>query len=341
MQSTARLLAFRPKPYEDELFSSWLVRVAHSQGIKLQTFCNVMWPGKAIWNRDSDRCDDEQFLSSLAEKTGTTIDAARATLLGSFSGTLFPTLVRSGNTRWIMPVGIYHRVRRRFGLQYCPDCLSSGDPYFRRIWRLSLFTFCQRHMRELKDCCAGCGGPILLHRGEMGSRRRVVPVSRAICWSCGCDLRQALRTAAIKPALARQQALHLRLLNGGSSPFEGLSAAPDYFAALGQVLKLLASPLIRLRPFRRIIAEASGLEMAQSVSYHQAINYFDYLRVRDRMRLLESSAWLFEDWPDRFRSLCRISGVRSSTLLHDFEEGPAGFIDLVRSASRNWSGRTK
>jgi hypothetical protein len=131
------------------------------------------------------------------------------------------------------------------------------------------------------------------------------------------------------------------LLNGGSSPFEGLSAAPDYFAALGQVLKLLASPLIRLRPFRRIIAEASGLEMAQSVSYHQAINYFDYLRVRDRMRLLESSAWLFEDWPDRFRSLCRISGVRSSTLLHDFEEGPAGFIDLVRSASRNWSGRTK
>jgi hypothetical protein len=337
---TEVLLAHRPKPQPDELFSSWLIRIARGQGIKLQTFCNMLWPGQPIWNRDCDRSASDDLVASIAELTGTSPQVARATLLSSFKGVLFSDLNRNGNAKWVMPIGIYHRVRNRFGLQYCPGCLCADEPYFRRSWRLSLFTFCSTHKQRLRDGCPKCSRPIHLHRGEMGDRNRVLPAQPTACCWCGEDLCQALTAEPLAPRVQTQQARHAQLLENGPTPLHGFSTV-EYFDTLSHVLRLLASPRPFLRGFRRILAEASGIAAVEAKPHRDAVVYFDYMRVADRARLLESSAWLYEDWPDRFKSICRIAGARPSDLLRDFEEGPRVFLDLVRSACPPRSLRPK
>jgi hypothetical protein len=169
------LLGCRPKPLLDELFSSWLIRVAHAQNLKLQTFCHMVWPNVALWNRDCDRRANSNVVTDLADMTGISKDEAFATLLTCYEGILFDRAIRTGHTKWILPLGVFHRLRRRKGLQYCPQCLQSQTPYFKKTWRLSLYTVCEEHQCYLHDACPHCARPIHPHRGEMGDRKRVEP----------------------------------------------------------------------------------------------------------------------------------------------------------------------
>jgi hypothetical protein len=112
----------QPKP--DELLSSWIVRLAIAHGQKLHTFCSITWPRKSIWNRDIDKSADVEIVRVLSRKTATHIKRAWATTLASYEGVLYEKHTRFGPAAWIMPVGIYHRKRMQFGLQYCPICLA-------------------------------------------------------------------------------------------------------------------------------------------------------------------------------------------------------------------------
>ncbi len=60
------LLPVHLKPLPDELLSSWLVRIAHGHGMKLQTFCAVIFGReKSIWNRDIDKLAPEWLVMRL------------------------------------------------------------------------------------------------------------------------------------------------------------------------------------------------------------------------------------------------------------------------------------
>src|ERR1041384_2821464 len=172
----------RVRPLPDELLSSWLMRLAMAHGLKLHTFCSMAWPKKAIWNRDLDKSAAELLINGLAARTGYAVATVRATTLSAYEGQLYEKHNSFGNTVWIMPVGIYHRTRRHFGLQFCAHCLAEDrTPYWRRSWRLALTTVCHRHGAMLQDCCPKCGAPINFHRAELGNRWQIVARSLTLC----------------------------------------------------------------------------------------------------------------------------------------------------------------
>ena len=51
---------------EDELLSSFLIRNAHAHGTTPYCFLSYHWPGRQIWNRDTDRTADKSWLDELA-----------------------------------------------------------------------------------------------------------------------------------------------------------------------------------------------------------------------------------------------------------------------------------
>lgn len=329
------LLPCRPKPLHDELLSSWLIRVAHGNGMKLQSFCHMMWPGRAIWNRDCDRCADAELVTSLAEITGTPLRRAQQTLLSAFSGSLFRALVRTGNTPWMMPLGVHHRIRHRHGLQYCPQCLANGEPYFRRSWRLSLYTVCPEHRRTLLDGCPHCSQPVHPHRAEMGDCRRQQPLPRTICSYCRCDLCDVEPRGAVPRRLLQFQRLHARIME---HTLPGDYDPVDYFNVLAQILQVLASPRELVRHFRSIVAEGAGVPLTTAPPDRSGIGlYFDVMGP-ERMRLLESASWLLEDWPDRFVNICKIARVRGSDLVRDLNPPPGWFMLAIRLGCypRSW-----
>ena len=150
----------RPKPLPDEILSSWLMRLAMAHGVKLHTLSTATWPQKAVWNRDIDKSADEEVVRVLAGKTATSLERAWSTVLSAYEGRLFESYNYYGPTPWLLPVGVYHRVRQRYGQQFCPRCLAEDEePYYRRRWRLAFMVCCEHHRVTLCDRCPRCTSP--------------------------------------------------------------------------------------------------------------------------------------------------------------------------------------
>lgn len=162
---------FAPEANDDELLSSYLVRVAHAHGIGAYSFLSHHLPCTAIWNRDIDRTVLDDTIQQIAELSGNTFDCIKGMTLKLYASWLDPDFrsqedVVRAISPWINSIGIYHTTRRRFGLQFCPLCLAN-DSIFRKEWRLSLVTVCARHGCALLDACPRCGAPVVPHRNHV------------------------------------------------------------------------------------------------------------------------------------------------------------------------------
>ncbi len=320
-------LPFRPKPRADELFSSWLCHIADGYGSKLQSFCHLLWPDTAIWNRDVDRSASEDFLGSLARMTGTPEHVARRTLLRELEGRLFRKYIPNGHTRWIMPLGLYHRTRRRPGLQFCSQCLASPSGYWRRSWRLSLCTLCDIHHCALQDRCPHCSYPVHFHRREMGTRRSAEFIPLSVCTKCRLGL--ASPEGPLPPssrAITFQEALLGRL----SVHAESL----EYFEVVAHLAGLLATQRVRLNRFRNLVSTASGVSLPEPRSPMEKIaTLFDSMDLPRRRALLAMLDWLLEDWPERLVRCAKETSVRASDLSRDFKGAPDWYLRAIEPLS--------
>ena len=351
--STGRTLwPLHRKPLPDELLSSWLVRLATAQALKVHSFCVANWPRRAIWSRDIDKSADAEIVDVLAERTATPRPRVEATCLAAYEGVLYESHNPVGNTRWILPVGIYHRTRRARGLQYCPACLEEDPvPYFRRAWRLACFTVCVRHDLPLRDGCPGCGAPIQFFRGDMAHRSKAFADPVTKCHTCGVDLRSAGACPGRIETdhLFRQHIIARQIREGWAwVPGHGPVHAHLYFDVLRQLVRLLAMD----KHGRRLRAAASqryGLEPIE-LEYPKGHNAFEYMTGEDRGRLISIALLLLADWPNGFVELCAEHRIWSSTLLRDMESPPFWYWSVVQEtlvrkspipsdADRSWGKR--
>lgn len=322
------LWPIRPKPEHDELLTSWLVRLASHNGLKLQTFCSQMFGrDRSIWNRDTDKLADPELLHFLAEGTGASPERTRQTTLAAYEGWIYQTHNPNGNTPWILPLGIYHRLRKGRGVQYCPKCLeSSKEAYFRRSWRVGFVVACPEHGVELLSSCLHCNAPVCFHRREMGFRSSLPDGNMRYCFNCNYDLAKA----NVQTLPSDEMKFHRYLADGLSN---GWMIAPSgnpvyahlYFEVLHQVMKLLMSR--RSRQLGIVVSATANLPAVPVPAGHVEL---EHLGVEDRRRLLLQAKWLFEEWPERFVSVCRKNQIWSTWLLRDMQEGPFWFTSVVQ-----------
>lgn len=174
---TSPITRHRIRPQDDELLSSYLMRVAHAEGTSPQRWAQYHLRHLELWTRDTDRALPASTLSSLVARLDCSKDSITALSVGTGLDDR-QLLCHAGVEPWITAVGLFHRIRRLHGLQYCPDCLAEA-PYFRRLWRIAFVTHCPAHHRVLLDGCARCDAPIVPHRHER------FPIH---CPICGMDL---------------------------------------------------------------------------------------------------------------------------------------------------------
>lgn len=147
------------KPLDDELLSSWMIRLARAYDIKPVWFWRLFWP---VDFREIDVEAPGGLLGLLAAKTATPFARALATTL--------TMLARE------------HRVVRK--VRYCRACLADDpEPYFRRRWQLHSFLLCEIHGIPLSSGCPEWQHELM---------PELVPPSRdsmAWCLRCGEDVR--------------------------------------------------------------------------------------------------------------------------------------------------------
>jgi len=178
-------------PLPDELLSCWLLRIAHGHHLKIQTFCDqVFGKQNQLWNRDIDRLAPPWLLSRLSKRTGTSVLRVAETTISSYQNLLFNKIRRSGIQQWVLPLELWHRKYLGFGIQFCPLCLQDDEePYFRKRWRLALYTVCSIHKVKLCDHCPSCGTGVAFHRNDQGKYGSYAGNSITCCHQCNFDLR--------------------------------------------------------------------------------------------------------------------------------------------------------
>lgn len=184
---TSALWPIRYKPLPDELLSCWLVRLAHGHGLKVQTFCNLIFGNqRQVWNRDIDRLAPTWLVDELILRTGISPELAWGTTLRAYEGVLYPKFRLAGTLQWILTLKLYHRTRQGYGLQFCPTCLAEDEiPYFRKRWRIALNTVCSKHNTRLFDRCPHCDAAVVFHRLDMAGSTEVNIAPLSYCHSCG------------------------------------------------------------------------------------------------------------------------------------------------------------
>jgi hypothetical protein len=168
-----------------------MVRLARENGVKVHTFyAQYLGRDVQIWNRDIDHFAPAALIELLSRKTGVPVQRIQLATLRSYEGVVFERLNEIGTTRWILPLGVYHRTRRSYGQQYCPICIAQGpEPYLRMRWRLAFLFVCTAHEVMLEDRCKNCCKPLSPHRADiLAGRGSMTRATIRYCAYCLSDL---------------------------------------------------------------------------------------------------------------------------------------------------------
>jgi hypothetical protein len=313
------LLPFRPKPKEDELLSSWLVRLARGYGMGIDDFLLSTEIGAYIRSSDCDRIQSAGLIKQLHDCTGTTRAAIERTLLIAHVSSLFSDGVqsRSANWSWLIPLGRSGRSTPPLGFQICPHCLSDGESYYRWQWRVALFFRCMKHHCLLVDECPQCGSRIHPYTlSLLGLRHACGEADGTLerCDHCSFDFHSASTRSGRASSVEAQSALQLRL-----SPNNDSSNMPadEYFAVLRHIIDLLDGENTGLDELREVVAKESGIprvDPGRSYEPDLDIPSFEEMAVEKRELILEAAFWLVDRWPSRFLKCCRKAGVRHPAL---------------------------
>lgn len=271
-----------PHPLPDELLSSWMIRLARGNGFKVHNFCAQFFGReRQIWNRDIDHHAPPWLINALAARSGTQLERIAQTTLRSLEASAFERFNEVGATRWILPLGVFHRTRRGYGQQFCPLCLGEDeDPYLRRIWRLGLSTVCSRHGVLLQDRCFACGHQLMPHRSDMALRSGFPEKTNMLrCYKCRAKISGP---AEVMPSHDTQMQSHIEtVLRDGFAVLASGQAVYShlYFDGLRMIMRAQPTP------------PRSGA-------------IFELAPIRYRLELLRMARQLTADWPDVFLAHC-------------------------------------
>lgn len=334
---TSLLWPIRYKPFPEELLSSWLVRLAHGHGLKVQTFCNQLFGNRLqVWNRDIDRLGPEWLVKELSLRTGTPLEVAQGTTLRAYEGFIFPAFRSSGAIPWVQTLQMYHRKRMGFGLQFCPHCLNENqEPYFRKSWRLTYNTLCIKHDCLLHDRCPDCGAGLAFHRLDVGNQGATLNESLAICHRCGFDLRLAESQAIISydtQAIQWHRTLCEQTVNW---TVQQSHLNLETLAVLRQLTYLLVTSY-KTVSLRGHVCEQLLIPNIPVTAGRVAI---ESRPLSERHHLMQLVAWLVVDLEPRMQAAWRSKAIRYNLMAKDFEDAPQWYLEMVERFS-DWRSDT-
>jgi hypothetical protein len=192
------------EPAHDELFTSWVTRLASANGLMAPTFARTILSG-SLSISDSDVVVPERMAKALSIGTGVSDAAIRGLGISSREDILGSVEENSGVRPWLLPLRVGSRKRWRKALQICPACLNSFG-YFRQTWRLAFVTCCTIHRVYLLDQCTGCGSRIRIwqYKNDLFGRRLDLAL---VCYRCKLPFGEQDGELAPSVAIAAQEAL--------------------------------------------------------------------------------------------------------------------------------------
>jgi hypothetical protein len=320
-----------PKPLPEELLTSWFVRVAEANGIKLETLSWMLFGyGNSPWHRDVDRQPPPWFLDIVCTRTGLGREDAERATLDTYRGRLYPKPRSSSLLRWVLPIISVGASRHGFGVQFCPECLArDAVPYYRKQWRLAPYTYCPDHGCVLYDACPACGTPVAFFRHDFG---REISETKGIayCWKCEFDFRMADRVAVTFPTEEVREIFRGMLWSLKLSTIEADNFDIGFFAVLHQFCRIMCT---RQNGGKLLKYVAERLRMPP-LPITLGRTSIEERRREERHHLLLCALWLMVDLEERLRAAWKAKVVRYNLMVKDFRDPPVRYWSITQSFLR-------
>lgn len=326
------MFPMHPQPLPDELLSSWLMRTAHANGMKLQHFLDVvLGRGEPTLNRDYDRSAPDGHIRLFADATGISLTRLRDCTLRSYRGTFVDDVITHTNSPWILAAGVYHRQRFLHGLQYCPGCLATDpEPYFRTVWRLAFYVECHEHHVQMLDACWHCDAPVIPYRIEQGRRRSIPTFSGRICHACGVDLAHGpqvgLSTRDLEVRLAIATLCTYAWFSTSTFRFRQSDATVDIYNDLRKLCHLVYS---RRRKLNQLGPAVRALAGSSAAPWESDTFNLEHTRISGRIEALSLALWLLTDWPDRLHIALGCAGLSRLRMRNAYANWSLGMLHTL------------
>jgi len=214
-------------------------------------------------------------------------------------------------------------------MQFCPACLAEDEtPYFRKQWRLALYTYCPAHQAMLHDACPACSAPVSYFRKDFG-RQLEEALDIGYCHVCGFDFRLGeCRTpnTSDEDVHARFDSMLDSLANATPAFY---SAQYGFFAVLHQLCQVMC---MRQNGGRLQIFVNDQMGSGDGV-IRPASRSIENLRIGERHRLLVMALWLLVDLDSKLAAAWQQKAVRYNLLIKDFDDKPGWYTDVVHRFS--------
>lgn len=225
----------------------------------------------------------------------------------SYTGLVFPS-AGHGKAQFLLPLGVFHRIRTAPGQQWCPQCFATDErPYWRKAWRLAFNTTCLKHGILLADRCQDCGTPVSVQKSLDFT-----------CYKCGAHFDEHPCQLAKSVVLQTQGQFDYVIngLAGDNYPFNfGVKHPTAFFRIVWHLLSMLsAGP--RSGQLRKTIEQHRNLETMNDPKFVSG-NRFEDLGVNSRYLLIERLAYLISGWPWMMIGYCQDSDFLWSWIVKD------------------------
>lgn len=322
----ASLWCAHPRIQPGEAFSSWLHRCAVANGMADHTYCRHVFGTQPIWNRDIDHLADTALLSLVARATGEHVERLQAGTLQVFQGRLFNADRRGGHFPWILSLGIYHRLRRAHGQQFCPQCLRQAPVRLQLAWRLAFVVCCPVHGCFLCDACPKCDTPLLFHRMTLTQPLHLD------CRRCGQNLMRAPTLVAPQRTVRFQRRLQRALRRGVYTLPDGDVPAAAFFMGL----RILARGVFNRR---HLIGLQDTLpDPLRRQAPKRPVRLLEHARLPERHFVLETLRRTLRGWPRSFVAPCRRAGIYAIRFSSRSGQAPPAWLAMGLQGVRRHQG---
>lgn len=302
-------------PFEDEIFSSWFMRLCHAHEIKSHSFAKFYFENDAIWNRDIDLYPSTNLISGIINNTPMTINEVGNMFLYSYKDVVY----NSAPSGSISNLGIFHRKRKNFGMLFCPGCLCEENKYFRKNWRLISSIACTKCSLYLQDRCPNCQFPICFHRLETGYKSSILRFPLDTCFNCKKSICQKFTSASIE-SLSYQTYIDETISMGFN---DKTSYSFTYF----QILYMFQTRMYtQSKSWSRI---KNAIESEFTSISKSTIFFSDFNNLMQRRQSLLISYYLLDSWPKRFIDFYIKYGLNCSEFTKD-KNLPFWFTDVLK-----------
>lgn len=306
---------FALKPLDDETLDSLFIRFAIFHGLKPSELLSIIFGENAKKTREleySFYTGRALQNKSLTETFGVSDQRFKKTLdwtlLKDFGNwTVYhsepdwQTWKLSGVITGIIRMKI--ATRNQCGFQFCDSCFREDKiPYFRRKWKLSFNTICEKHNKLLQDTCPNCNNYITLWVSSYKNyldEFYMINDAVCVCNCCGYDLRSKNNKANTHNKLQitdLQRGLHRSFDRGWIEVSNNIKVYPELFFPVFY-------RLLRLFSFQSegdyLKAACEYLKLSVPDIFNLKTKNFDSLNTTQRHQIIKIVCNLISNFPER------------------------------------------